>query len=721
MKYYPQINFGIDQIEALDKLFGGNHQEVVFNIQNDSFFSAYGVYKLITTKYNTWIHNKRREIEKKKENLKKVLGKEKLEKEDLTDNILNLESDIYLVRNFLNDLKTIITYRKTIKIKEDKKAKRQSSDEEEIILTPKQNSIYNSLLRGKPQKYGYEDFNQVLKYYFRVSSYEELKQNGLEYTHTFVEMALNVKSRRAYEDIMFMRNQIQKRVSLIRKNMKNNEISPYQEEEIKLLKSFLKILKEIILKFDNHEKKSHNYLFDIIDFWLTDEKNEYYLLELFNTNPKMVNLKNDLTLAEYVADKFCLACKMYLINHGGDKNKEYYLRILNSILNNPEYDHAHDDIIEVRINTLKQFVQRGKFKNDRKSEIYNLIQKLGVEEEKIKPLKEVSIEEFLEQKAYIKDYYYSATNDSNRMNLSSADTLIVNSESYPSICYTLDYTKDGSTLIKIHVLDIESLIPSDTPIDAYFINSNRLPNDICDSMKLEVGKTSPVITYQLNMNPNGAIYNFKVYKSVVKPNMMSDTTTDYDIVKKDDDIKPYIQSAKKLAEFYNLENDHSTFGSVVTDNYHELLNRTIGRDLKEKDMPFVYKVQSPPDQVEFARQLTGINWFLFRISDDDFKTIYHIICNKNNTIGHYSNKDIGHYGLNSQYVTEINKPFTYMGLMAQKILSDVFIKEINHGDMVKEYDELLVELINYYNEVNFSYKKKVKVPNRTKQKTFTKS
>lgn len=446
------------------------------------------------------------------------------------------------------------------------------------------------------------------------------------------------------------------------------------------------------------KEQKHNYIYDVINFWLGNEKYEYYILALIDELPDIFQLKEE-SILKIVLEKFSDSCKDELINQKSEiVSKDYYARIFNKLYNHKKYDHQIDSQLDEIKNQLNNFVANGNFKLERKQQIYDSINNLGKPIEEIQPLYEIEISELKEQMKYISDYLEVSINDSSRMNFIKEETIIIGNEnSINQYAYSINYTKDGSVLLRFHILDIKSIVPEDTPMYFDMKNNNILDKDVIDKISLNTDRISPVITYQLNITNRGEIYNFKYFHSLIKPQKLVNKNTPYNELKKDFSTKQFVYAYKILHNYYNLETNAQTFNEIDK-SLVDFLTKTISLKIKQKQIPFVYKVQDNPNVDDYIEQLTNLNWYMFRLKDSDFRLVYKVICNKNNTKAHYSLTNKGHYGTKRKSFINITKPLSFIGLISQKMLDEIFIKNISVEEINEIYEKEFIELVDYYNE-----------------------
>lgn len=439
------------------------------------------------------------------------------------------------------------------------------------------------------------------------------------------------------------------------------------------------------------ESKKKNYLYDIINFWLCDKNNEYYILNTIESCEEVFKTE-DLDLL--IISKFTNACKEKLKNnmYVDIDYLRYLVNIINTLILSPKYKKTNLKNIKKELQELNDFIKSGNYKDSRKDEIYELINLIGNDTKQSK-LHQVDQIELEEQKESLKNLenYFSAAFYSSRTSFVK-DVII--SENNSNCAYSIDYKRDGSTLLRIHIFDLTSLIPEYSQLDHEFCNEHVLKNM---NFNFEKDKESPSITFQFDIDTSGNIYNLKTFKSIIKPTIVLDNKQSYKAFKENFELRPLLVVYSQLLSKYKNEDN-----SYMLDYFNKLLMEEIGKHIEKSKLPFIYQVQEEANDAEFAYQLTNLNWFFFRIDDTLFKKLYHIICNKQNTKVHYSRENIGHYSLNRKVQFDLFKS-NYVSLMIQRFLIDMYINELPNDELIKTYEEDFVKLINYYNKMVYDY------------------
>ena len=85
--------------------------------------------------------------------------------------------------------------------------------------------------------------------------------------------------------------------------------------------------------------KNHDYLSDIINFWLDDSTCYNYLDEISQKLPRVFLLNPN--ILDVTLDKYFKSCKED-INDNSIIDKNYYIKVFNTLYNSPYYKHDMD-------------------------------------------------------------------------------------------------------------------------------------------------------------------------------------------------------------------------------------------------------------------------------------------------------------------------------------------------------------------------------------------
>lgn len=442
----------------------------------------------------------------------------------------------------------------------------------------------------------------------------------------------------------------------------------------------------------------HDYLYDIIEFWLSNEEYEYYLKELFTKHKKVFELKEK-PVIEVILDHFINSCHEYIENKEV-VSKDYYVRLFNKMYNSEKYDHKSDYIIKEKLNELKKYISKRKMSDNKKSNLIESINNLGKQEKK----EDISYKKDKQIEKLTKQLMLEEVKNQNRI-IINEPVFMLKSNNYNEMgtCYSIVKNSDNFTL-NIHIIDLLNLIYEDSYLYKEMMNNNMLNPYIINALSYKENEERPSITISIEVEKNGKVKNFKVFKSIVKPSFTLNKTTSNESLRGNTLTKKIPDLARLLNNYYgntkkinNLKDDIKLFNHI--------LNEVIGKNIYENDYPFIYKVHMATCFKEAEYQIANLNYYLFRIPYEDYKIIYDIICNKNNNKAFYSCTNLGHYAEHERYKLEL-KPFTFVGYNLLSLINDLYIKNKPKEELIEKYSENFEELVKTYNKRFFEIDEK---------------
>ena len=437
----------------------------------------------------------------------------------------------------------------------------------------------------------------------------------------------------------------------------------------------------------------HDYIYEIINFWLSDEENEYYLEKLFEKYEKIYFL-TEKPIIDVILDRFIASCNNYIENVS-DVDMNYYVRVLNKLYNNDKFNHEKDFEIIKKINDYKTIVSKKKMSDTKKTKIMeNINSLLKIEEkESISYKKDKGLEKLL------KNLINMELKKDERKDKTFENAFIIKNNNFNDngVCYSI-IKEDDSITINYHFIDILSLVYTDSEIYKSMKQNNRLNPYIVNSLSFREKSERPSITVSIELDKTGKVNGFNVYKSKVKPIFKLKDTTSFEALK-NNSLTKSITDASRVIDKHFKTLDKKDNLKEISKQFTRFLNEVIGSDIYYNDCPCIYKVHLVGSSSEIEYQLSNLNYYLFRITYEDYNIIYDIICNKTNNKAYYSLENYGHYAEKSRYKLEL-KPFTFVGYNLFSLLNDLYIKKLSKEELNKKYLEEFSEIINFYNKNN---------------------
>jgi len=443
----------------------------------------------------------------------------------------------------------------------------------------------------------------------------------------------------------------------------------------------------------------HDYIYEIIDFWLSSEDNEYYLEKLFERYDKIYSL-TEKPVIDVILDRFISSCNNYIENID-DVDRNYYVRVLNKLYNNSKFNHESDYEIKKKITDYRTFVAKKKMSETKKTNLMESINNLlkSDEKENVSYKKDKGLDKLL------KNLINMELKNEARKDKTQENAFVVKCNNYNDngVCYSI-IKEDDSITLNYHFVDTLSLIYYDSEIYKNMKLKNRLNPYIVSSLSFKEKCERPSITISIELDKTGNVNGFSIYKSKVKPIFNLKETASFESLKNNSLTKP-ITDASRIINKHFKKTDNKDNLKDITKQFTHLLNEVIGSDIYYNDYPFIYKVHMAGSSSEVEYQIANLNYYLFRIPYEDYNIIYDIICNKTNNKAYYSLKNYGHFAEKERYKLEL-KPFTYVGYNLFSLINDLYIKKLSKEELDKKYLDSFSEIVNYYNKNFYNIKNK---------------
>ena len=563
---------------------------------------------------------------------------------------------------------------------------------ESMVLTANQNKLLNAILNNNSIGDNNEDLAIVCRYIIG------------NYKVTNCEKEVLVILKRLFENISFEHGMDDKLLVLL--NSINVEISKKllklekNDNERVILNNFKSLIKNVIMISKVETLDTYDYKLDIIKYWLTRAENIVFIEKLFERIPETVNIRteNNEHLINYILEKYIEICKLELRNQGEAKVSSSYLKsILRKVLNSDNLELLDIDelLYKNMINEYEEFLKTSDYKHDRIVDAINDLNSITSIEKKEK--EEIDEHDVNEQLSYIKDIINMENNNKSRVDLTNEYTIAITNDNlqYHNYSYIIDRINANKYCIKVNLLDIHSLINEGSPLDLYlrnkmFSNINNkdylFPN--VDAFALDAGKKMPTLTFEMFVNKKGEVISFDCYKSVSSINKI---LYDKEILA-GDNMPMYYQLLNMMKEKYNKDCSLNKLEELI----NESCIKSVAKYFDEKQFPCIYRVQEEQNSEIFGRNISALNGIFYRISKDDFRTIYSIICEDFN-YAYYDVVNCGHKNKSSKYYLDLLNPLdSYIAICLQRLVHDYYL---SNGGLFK-FDSTLTYLKEMTEQAN---------------------
>lgn len=479
----------------------------------------------------------------------------------------------------------------------------------------------------------------------------------------------------------------------------SNEPKENKEQRNKL-KQIKKTFNLIIKEYNNKDDLvKHDYLFDIVDFFLSDEKYYLYLQKLLQEIPRTVNIEylNDSKEKEHIIfhilNKFIYNYDKMLTNKNSNYiNKDYLKSVYllftqNYLIKLTEQDKKRiDQKLLLFVKEVNNKLTSSKRQNAVKEDIRIMYSDKFMMYRKLFVQKDVDIFKLESQMNSLSYNFDRSLKDMRRKDLTNEEIILLENGFH---AYSLENLNE-KTLLKIHVIDLYNIIVDYTSLDKEIFNQTlkgeKIDSFIINIIEMQEMKLLPTITYEIPIDQNGNYVkeDIKFYTSKIKIKNISNKINDNNLL--------------NLLKLYNKELNNITLNDI--DKYFEnILNDCVINYFESNNLPFIYSGKKKKDQFEFTEIMNKISYLLTRIEKDEFNKIYNII-NSDIDRFHYSTKPF-----DGEYNLSIMNPIDYIGILNQRLLYELVMYNKNNldeynrviKDYQKKYDEI-VSIFNYYQD-----------------------
>lgn len=472
------------------------------------------------------------------------------------------------------------------------------------------------------------------------------------------------------------------------------------KEQRNKLKQIKKLFDSVIKEYnDKTNLIKHDYLFDIVDFFLSNEKYYLYLQKLLQEIPRTVNIQylNDAKEKEHIIfhilNKFIYNYYEMLTNKNSNYiNKDYLKSVYllftqNYLIKLTEQDKKRiDQKLSLFMKEVNNKLTSSKRQNDVKEDIRIMYSDKFMMYRKLFVQKDVDIFKLERQMNSLSYNFNRSIKDTKRKDLTNEEIILLENGFH---AYSLENLNE-KTLLKIHVIDLYNIIVDYTTLDNEIFNQTlkqeKIDPFIINIIEMQEMKLLPTITYEIPIDQNGNYKkeDFKFYTSKIKIKNLSNKINDNNLI--------------NLLRLCNKELNNITLNDI--DKYFEnILNDCVVNYFESNNLPFIYSGKKKKDQFEFVEIMNKIGYLLTRIDKDEFNKIYNII-NSDIDRFHYSTKPF-----DGEYNLSIMNPVDYIGMLNQRLLYELVMYNKNnlneYNRVIKDYQnkyEEIVSIFNYYQD-----------------------
>lgn len=613
---------------------------------------------------------------------------------------IKLENNIY--KEYLNILK-----KQHILELENIRLAKINIDENIINLTAYQVKILDNVLNNNLINSSFADLPIVCKYMISNYSVYEYEKEILNIIKKLIENISfeNVNDERIIIELNSINGEISKKLAKLDKDSLERPI----------LNNFKSLIKNVINISKITFMSSYDYKFDIIDYWLNDEENKIFIEKIFKRLPETINIRTNSNehIINYVLDKYIESYKIELCNQSKPMVSSSYLKEVLKMLynsNNLELFDSDDVLFKNKLMEYEMFLKNSNYKRERILAALEDLNNLKNIDEKKDISEEVNELEVNDQLSYIKDIIDIENNNRQRIDLTNEETVAITNSSlkYNNYSYIIHRIDARNYSVKINVVDIDSLIPENSPLDLYLhnkmfseINNNDYLFPNISSFSLSENGKMPTITFELLINEKGEVTNFESYKSITRVNKVISNNTRL--------------SNNNMPLYYQLLNvfNNDYFKGIYLGDLEQIINqcciRSVAKYFVDNNYPFIYKVQSQQNSEVFEKNINALNGIFYKISKEDFRIIYSIVCEDYN-FAYYDMNNTGHKNQNSKYYSDLLNPLdSYIGICLQRLMKEYYFSKnsVISDNYTIEYLKNVIEKANSYKNKKRRNKQKV--------------
>lgn len=481
-----------------------------------------------------------------------------------------------------------------------------------------------------------------------------------------------------------------------------------------------KNLKDIRMLFDfvvkgyqeDKKKESHDYLFNIVEYFLDSEDKFLYLKGIVEGIPKIVNTryinkesKESEHIVIYIIDKFIINYRKMLHDKNSDYINKDYLR---------EVYFLFTSSYALTLTSHEKTIIDSKLFNFM-SEVNNFLVSSKRKNAVVRDLKDMSTNKFyIDRKSNllenVNEYKLEVQMNSIFMRMNEAiyeHKYRIDDTDKPVVIFKNDshaysLVKDSDKyILRIYVIDLYPLITRSSELDKYIFNQTltglKVDPFIVRNISMKKGGVYPTITYEIAFDLRGNyLEGVQICGSKIK---VTEKYTDYDLVYNSfEKLNLYKELYQKFCDKNDGFKNESYFLSDIEFFFENVLNSLVIQYFSNNELPFIYSGVGYDNEEDFIRIMDRIGYIFSVLEKDDFNKISNIINN---------NVDFFHYSMepfNGEYKLDILNPLSYSGILIQRLLHELVINNKNNileeGRLKKQFRKYFEEFVMYFNYYN---------------------
>lgn len=354
----------------------------------------------------------------------------------------------------------------------------------------------------------------------------------------------------------------------------------------------------------------------------------------------------------------------------------------------------------------------------------------------------------------------------NRKDLTKEEIFTIDGDDTKDIDDAISYKKlpNGNHQLGVHIADVSHYVTEDSPLDkeAYERGTSvyladrvipmlphKLSNGIC-SLNPEVERLATSCVMEIN--ENGDIVNYDIFKSIIKSNKQMTYKNVNKILEENiipEGYEPFANTLKQMGElakilrknkinrgYIDFDIDESKIivdetgkaidvklrergtGEKLIEDFMIAANESVATYIYNMDLPFVYRIHGEPSEEKIDNFIKFISILGYKITanrkvitpksmqemleqlkDKEEYPILSSILLRSMQKAIYDKNNIGHFGLASKCYTHFTSPIRrYPDLMVHRLLNEYIFKNNINEETINKYDYKLKDITAHSSE-----------------------
>ena len=454
----------------------------------------------------------------------------------------------------------------------------------------------------------------------------------------------------------------------------------------------------------------HDYKFEMIFELLRDKKNYQLIKKMINDYPAIVNVRNNnRSIVSYILQLYLNNYMMILKEHRYNYNIDYLKEVYKLFVSSSSLYLSGEDKIELD-SILDEYIYNLSeldINSKRKNYAINEVKELYIDNISNDNSYQKNIDKYMFD-ANIKDIKFLDPNHSKRnteIDLTNEHTFMLEN---PYICYSFNEEK-GNKSLKIHTADFSNIVEESSALDKYtfncLINNKKINSTLSDYLEFKKDDIVSAFTYEIIMDNDRNIKDFKIYKSRIKV---------------DGGILDYSNNQYVYQNLRRIINDYiQDFGDVKLTGLskieyilNDILKKQYLKLSRKNNLPILVEKEDKVDLID-SETFSNIKNIFNKLNKRDYKKLSKIFETKIEE-KYYESRTrydkIGELNIsgNPNYIYLLNQRMLKTLLLNDHPISQEMYSSIKQKT-IEEYDNLikvLNDISGHKTDADFDYKKR---------------